>query len=155
MGFVFPYKEQACRLDGRSLRKFERQDSYVKEGERERVEERTREHTRIRFVVFMALAVCVCVCLCVSVRLCGRELGAGHSPQWNTAFTSRLSDKNRSGFLLRAWEAETKGTEQRLVPVTPTPQVDHTHLALTSNSPVHLCAGSTPGSQTWPATRHD
>lgn len=28
-------------------------------------------------------------------------------PQWNTAFTSRLSDKNKSGFLLRAYKSDT------------------------------------------------
>lgn len=36
-------------------------------------------------------------------RCCLWETRA-HLPQWNTAFTSRLSDKNKSGFRLRAYE---------------------------------------------------
>lgn len=50
-------------------------------------------------------------------------------PQWNTAFTSRLSDKNKSGFRLRAYKAD-KGNKLNVL-------VNPNHLVLFHHIPLH------------------
>lgn len=102
-GGVCAYKEKAGRFDGWTLWKFERKNSWKRDSQkdkhaagrprqtltvcslhwRDRISQERQQITAASMCVFMP-AVCA------------------DSPQWNTAFTSRLSDKNKSGFRLRA-----------------------------------------------------
>lgn len=80
------------------------------------------------------------VCLCES---------CAHLPQWNTAFTSRLSDKNKSGFRLRAYEADKSSSHY--VSVGPTHSLYcFTTFHCISSFKIRLATTpAKPGSQIW------
>lgn len=46
-------------------------------------------------------------------------------PQWKTAFTSRLSDKNKSGFRLRAYESDRANEQSTWLKTPPLEPVNH------------------------------
>lgn len=47
------------------------------------------------------------ICRQPDKSLCHFKIFKNDLPQWNTAFTSRFSDKNKSGFRFRAYKSDT------------------------------------------------